>query len=191
MMELNKDIEDRHSYPLMPQEHRWIYNKLSVAEVLGYSCGPSGQEIKTPGTYCIRPIMNFAGYGNGGVEKFQTNQTQKSIAQPDYRAGYFWCEWFNGWHGWTSFTDDEPVFETGGFEANDQIRLKFNHAPTIEMPDSLKGISKYMLIEHIGGKIIEVSPRHEEFRYDPPRPLMYKIHDEENGFRWETKYFNT
>jgi len=146
----------------MPQEHRWIYNKLTVAERMGYECGPSGTPITKPGFYCVRPIMSCAGYGSGGFLKFHAKQTQKGITQPEYKPGYFWCKWFEGWHGWTDFTDDVPVYECGGRYCNNEMILQ--HRPPIsltELPEQLKVISKHMLVEHIGGKIIEVSPRHQ------------------------------
>jgi len=173
MIELSKDIEDRYSYPLMPQEHRWIYNKLTVAEIFGHDCGPAGTPISKPGFYCQRPIMSCAGMGAGGFLKFHAKQTQTGIAQPEYKPGYFWSEWFEGWHGWTSFTDDVPFYECGGRYCNGEIL--FQHRPPIsltELPEQLKGISKHMLVEHIGGKIIEVSPRHEEMLNNPIDKLL-------------------
>lgn len=167
MMEFDKNIEDRYSYPLCPQEHRWIYNKLTVAEIFGYDCGPAGTPISKPGFYCQRPIMCSAGSGVGGFLKFHAKQTQSNITQPEYKPGYFWSEWFEGWHGWTDFTDDEPVYETGGRFHNGEIILQ--HKPLIsltELPEQLRGISKHMLVEHIGGKIIEVSPRHQLITYN-------------------------
>jgi len=157
----------------MPQEHRWIYNKLTVAEIFGYDCGPSGTPIKKPGFYCQRPIMSCDGYGSGGFLKFHAKQTQTGIAQPDNKPGYFWCEWFEGWHGWTDFTDDVPFYESGGRYAKGEIILQ--HRPPFsftELPELLRGISKYMLLEHIGGNIIEVSPRHQGIVYNPLDKLL-------------------
>lgn len=172
MIELNKNIEDRYSYPLMPLEHRWIYNKLTIAETFGYDCGPSGTPITKPGFYCQRPIMSCAGYGDGGFLKFHAKQIQSDIPQPKYKPGYFWCEWFEGWHGWTSFTDDEPIYECGGRYANNEMILQHKTPISLELPDQLKGISKYMLVEHIGGNIIEISPRHEEMVHNTIDTLL-------------------
>jgi len=173
MMELDKNIDDRYSYPLCPQEHRWIYNKLTVAEILGYNCGPSGTPITKPGFYCVRPIMNCAGLGIGGFLKFHAKPTQKGVAQPEHRPGYFWCEWFEGWHAFTNFTDDVPFYECGGYFHDGEIIIQ--HRPPIslpELPEQFRGISKHMLVEHIGGKIIEVSPRHDNMPNNPLDKLL-------------------
>jgi len=177
MMEFSQFMDDRYTYPLMPQEHRWIYNKLTVAEVFGYDCGPAGTPIKKPGFYCQRPMMSCAGYGAGGFLKFHAKQTQAGITQPELKPGYFWSEWFEGWHGWTDFTDDEPFYECGGRYNNGEIILQ--HRPPIsftELPEQLRGISKHMLVEHLGGKIIEVSPRNQEMVHNSLDKLLSGLH---------------
>jgi len=196
MMELHKDIEDRHSYPLCPQEHRWIYNKLTVAEMFGHDCGPSGTRITKPGFYCLRPMMNCAGLGIGGFFKFEAKATQKGITQPEHKPGYFWTEWFDGWHAFTNYTDDKPIYECGGHFYNGEIIMRHNAPFSLALPEQLKGISKYMLIEHIGGKIIEVSPRHDSMpnnpiagllngaRVVPTKYVQYPNPDDEFGYCW-------
>lgn len=184
MMELDKNIQDSYSYPLCPQEHRWIYNKLSVAERMGYYCGPSGSIIEKPGFYCMRPVMGCAGYGSGGFLKFHARQTQIGIEQPPYRAGYFWCEWFNGWHGWTNFTNDVSVYECGGIPTHNKIILRYNTIITFkELPESFRNISRHMVVEHIGGNLIEVGPRHQIINQATGPKTM--IHESEDfGVRW-------
>lgn len=185
MLELNKNIEDRHSYPLCPREHRWIYNKLLLAEEMGYYCAPSGCFIKKPGLYCMRPIMGFAGNGEGGFLKFHAKQNQTGIEQPLYRAGYFWCEWFTGWHAWTNFVNDKPVFECGGVLINNELIMKYDtNTTTIELPESLKGISKNMLVEHIGGHIIEVAPRRMVHETNKEPTKMTQVPDDIIGVCW-------
>jgi len=194
MMNLDKNIDDRYSYPLCPQEHRWIYNKLSVAEMFGYYCGPSGTPITKPGFYCIRPIMNSAGDGIGGFLKFHARQTQTGITQPEYKPGYFWMEWFDGWVGWTDFTNDEPVYEHGGRIFNNELILQLTPPISLtELPEQLRGISKHLVVQHIGGKIIEASPRHGEMVYNQVDTLFTKprIHTkyvlepyEDFGYYW-------
>jgi len=185
MMEFNKDLEDRYTYPLMPQEHRWIYNKLSVAEMMGYNCCPLGTPIKKPGFYCIRPVMACAGQGSGGFLKFHAKQTQTGIDQPEYRAGYFWCEWFTGWHAWTNFVNDEPVYECGGRLHNNEIIMQYKSNITFEeLPESLRGISKYMVLEHIEGSVIEISPRQMTIEYNYTPTKMVQETSEEFGNEW-------
>ena len=187
MIELKKFIDDRDSYPLCPQEYRWIYNKLSVAEIMEYYCGPSGAIIKKQGFYCVRPIMSFAGRGSGGLMKFESIFENGKLTQPLYRPGYFWCEWFDGLHGWTDFTYDKPVYESSGFEVGDNLHMKYHYEDIVykEMPEQFKGISKHLVIEHIGRKVIEVSPRHSNRVF----PQLVKIYDDENDgfYSWEVK----
>lgn len=189
MMNLNKLTNDYQTYPHCPLEHRWIYNKLSVAEAMGYNCGPCGMEIQKEGYYCIRPIMNFLGNGEGGVLKFHAIRgTNGKIIQPEAYAGYFWCEWFKGWQGWTDFTNDISVFEHGAFELNDRLILKFPGVITYkELPEVFKGISKYMLVEHIGGHIIEVAPRHTIYLHPHNTADLVKqkfMGEDEEWYRW-------
>ena len=187
IIDLNKHTDDRDSYLLCPQEHRWIYNKLTVAETMGYNCGPNGALIRKLGTYCFRPIMSFAGRGSGGIMKFQCEFKNGEFTQPPYRPGYFWCEWFDGLHGWTDFTDDVPVYESCGFEVGNELKMKYNYKDIVykEMPEQFKGISKHLVIEHIGSKVIEVSPRHA----DKVFPQLVKVYDDENDgfYSWDVK----
>ncbi len=164
MIDLPSDIDDRDAYPLVPQSDRWIFNKLILAERLGYNCGPSGTFINTPGLYCIRPIMGSQGRGrDGGFFKFEVKLRDNILVQPPYRSGYFWCEWFDGRHAWTDFTNDVVVFESGGPEVDGVLHIKYGLPPRFtELPLFLQNMSKHMLVEHIGDKIIEVAPRHAE-----------------------------
>lgn len=85
-------IDDDELYNLYPHHRKW-FNKLWLAEQLGYNCGPSGLAPKQDGVYVVRPIMNLSGMGVGA--------TVKEIKAGDSRqvpAGYFWCEYFDGPH---------------------------------------------------------------------------------------------
>lgn len=159
MIDLPKEIEDRHSYPLVAPEYRWIYNKLAVAEKFGYRCAPSGTPMTQVGWYCIRPIYNAAGAGFGGHIKFFFDGQK----QPDHIPGWFWCEWFNGYHEWCDYTDDQPVQAVGGHLQGNELRWAFAPPRIPVLPQVLQGISKHLLVESIGGNIIEISPRHQVF----------------------------
>lgn len=159
MMEFDKNLDDRYSYPLMPVEDRWIYNKLITAEKLGHHCGPSGTPIDKPGKYVQRAIMNCAGEGFGGVLFFDIDNDLNR--QPAHAAGYFWCERFEGLHSWTAFENDLPVDECQGDSSGDRFDfiVRREDFGTPILPPLFQGISKHMQIESIGGKIIEASPR--------------------------------
>ena len=150
-------IFDYHSYLLMPIEDRWIYNKLQLAERLGYNCAPVGT-VPPEGTYCVRPIYSMLGEGTGGFYQVTTTAAQPHINEPH---GYFWCDWFDGEHFWTQYINDVPVHASRNHMVADVLTsVSFDLAnDAIPMPLFLQGISRYMLIEAIGDKIIEASPR--------------------------------
>lgn len=146
-------------YNLLPQKDRWIFNKLELSERLGYTCGPIGVP-PPPGVYCVRPIINIIGPGFGGFFKIDTiqNKNDRNIKAP---IGYFWTEWFEGTENWTHYINDiahsttrNPVID------NVLIQGKVEKGGP-DLPDMLKGISRYMLVQHMGddNKIIEVGPR--------------------------------
>jgi len=151
--------DDRDLWHMMPVEDRWIMNKLNVAVVQGIDAAPVGVRIIKPGAYCIRPIMNTAGRGTGGVTKFNAINTQQGVTQPDYTPGWFWTPWLDGHHAWTEYINNTPVRQTGGYEVNGYLRSKEEN-PDIQLPEVFHNISRYMMAENIDGVIIEVSPRH-------------------------------
>lgn len=162
MIDLDKDIEDRAAYPLVEQRERWIFNKLTLAERLGYLCGPSGVDAPA-GTYCIRPVMNVAGMGIGGVLKAKTDGRVEGLP---YMPGYFWCQWFEGEHRWTIYTDDVPLDECyGDSSLGDRFDYEWrtSNFGAPPLPVFLQGISKHLMVETIGDHIIEISPRHVQY----------------------------
>lgn len=180
MVELPADIDDADAYHRLPQEYRWIMNKLAVAERTGRYCGPIGAPIELAGTYCLRPAYNFEGNGEGGVIRFEARQGEDGIEQPEHLPGWFWCEWLDGHHAWTDFTDHEPVLQIGGDEQDGFLVNEVEEITFSKIPKMFRNISKHLVIEHIGGMIIEVSPRHQVPNYD-----MRKIY-KSRGFEWKS-----
>lgn len=152
-------IFDYQSYPLIPEADRWIFNKLQLAERLGYECGPIGT-VAPFGDYCVRPIYSMLGEATGGFYKITIDAIKPHINEPH---GYFWCEWFDGDHMWTQYINDVPAHASRNRvdpTTNVLSSVSFDLVnDAIVMPDFLKGISRYMLIEAIGDNIIECSPR--------------------------------
>ena len=151
--------DDRDIWPIMPIEDRWIMNKLNVAVTQGIDAAPIGVRITKPGAYCVRPMMNTAGRGMGGVMKFNAVSTQQGITQPEERPGWFWTPWLDGHHTWTEYINDLPVRQSGGYEVKGILRSK-EEKPNIQLPEVFHNISRYITAESIDGVIIEVSPRH-------------------------------
>ena len=154
-----------------PLRDRWVFNKLTISERMGYRCGPAGSPITVAGKYCYRPIYNCAGNGLGGVLEWTAETTTDpddgetiigGITQPPFAAGYFWCEWFDGDQLWTDFTNDAPVLEC--YETSRTTRrIDYAYRTSnfaISVPSQLANLSTHLLIESIGGNIIEAAPRH-------------------------------
>jgi hypothetical protein len=86
------DLEEYELWDFYPQLHHW-FNKLWLAEQLGYKCGPSGYAPKKSGEYIVRPIYNLAGMGLG-ASKTHILAGDRSCVPP----GSFWCEYFDEPH---------------------------------------------------------------------------------------------
>ncbi len=84
--------DDTDAWLAYPQHRNW-FNKLFVAEKMGYTCGPCGLAPQKSDYYVVRPIYNLAGMGLGASVKW-INAGDKSVVPP----GYFWCEYFKGFH---------------------------------------------------------------------------------------------
>lgn len=154
-------LYDYQIYPLVDQADKWILNKLHLAEALGYSCGPIG--VPPPdGRYCLRPMNSVRGLGAGGFFDV-TVDTARGMFMP-ILPGYFWSEWFDGEHRFTHFINDVAVHSSANPVTNGTMRTRGNtkfgvldHAVTL--PPFLVGKSRYLLIESLDDKIIEVAFR--------------------------------
>ncbi len=83
--------EDQDCYRLFP-EHRWIYNKLLVAEKQGLDCAPHGIE---PQGYPVfsKPIYNLRGMG---METRVFGSADEYLVGRD--PGHMWCTLLDGEH---------------------------------------------------------------------------------------------
>lgn len=100
-------MTDEEAYVKYPAHHNW-FNKLYVAELFGYKCGPCGTAPTEDGTYIVRPIYNLSGMGAGAVVK-QIRAGNHSATPP----GYFWCEYLPGNHYSANYVWEND-FKTGG-----------------------------------------------------------------------------
>lgn len=85
-------MDDSEAYLKYPHHRKW-FNKLYLAEVMKYKCGPSGIPPQEDGTYIIRPIYNILGMGLGARLEFI-----KAGDNTKVEPGYFWCEYISGKH---------------------------------------------------------------------------------------------
>jgi len=200
--------KDRTLYHKLPAKDRWIFNKLEICERFGYGpYGPCGTPMPA-GTYCVRPIINLLGMAHGGFFK-------KIVKDGGYvnMSGYMWTQWETGNRTWVEYVDDKVSSANVqvAWDENMQVE-RFMELPADKanpMPDILKGISRYMLVEYLGNVVIDIGPRHlseepkesiiRDYRkYDPMYELefhkdkigyypvyMKRIQYENKGYGWE------
>ena len=172
---------------ILPQ-HLWIYNKLILSQELGYTCGPAGLEVPSPGFYVIRPIMNLMGMGRYSRIEHIEESTEH------LHPGEFWCEVFEGDHISVDYEYHEdrtgcyPEYACdhsvdyhvkrqrlavkGTKHSTDLYKFTKWEKVDIEIPYpkilTTKGLYRYGWIncEFIGDKLIEVQfRRNPDFRY--------------------------
>jgi hypothetical protein len=158
---------DQEAWVAYPKHHNW-FNKLWVSEKLGYKCGPGGTAPKTSGWYVIRPTYNLSGMGVGAKKEFIKAGDLTAV-----RAGYFWCEWFEGTHYSATFKfvhDIKPRWDVVScWEGNSnpvmlqQFREWYRTEPeeVPHVPWALNELSDVGIInvEFKGDKVIEVHLR--------------------------------
>ena len=82
--------EDFEAWEKYPQHHKW-FDKLYLAELMGYKCGPTGTAPDVTDHYVVRPIYNLSGMGVGAkIVKIDAGDFTK------VPPGYFWCEFMPG-----------------------------------------------------------------------------------------------
>lgn len=149
-------------------EDLWVYNKLQLSQVLGYTCGPAGLEVPKPGFYVIRPAINFMGMGRYS----RVEEIRKSTEH--IHPGSFWCEVFEGEHLSVDFQNKEPKLIVKG-NRNEMDKLyRWSLWETVErvveFPEVLNDIAtrhEWINCEFIGGKLIEVHlRRNPDFRHN-------------------------
>ncbi len=62
-------MDDDDAYKKYQKHHKW-FNKLYLAESLGYNCGPCGLAPDVSGWYMVRPIYNLYGMGAFAEKKW-------------------------------------------------------------------------------------------------------------------------
>lgn len=209
MIVLPPYLYDREIYHQISPSKRLFMNKLWLSEQLGYVCGPTGVAPPKGADLCVRPIMNIFGGGEGGFYWFNSESPQ-DIEGLKNDPGYFWCERFDGVITYTEFINDVPVFSESAV-TKDRINHWKKTTRHIVMPDFIKGISRYVLLEAIGNKVIEVSWRLmgvnarqeviEDYRtIDPtyaPTGIRFGLFDSimvkadtthERGWKWADRY---
>lgn len=149
-----------------PQD-RYVYDRLLLASMLGYVCGPAGVPVPRPGTYMVKPITNILGMGVGATVRHLERSTD------DLAAGYFWMEMFYGEHLSIDVYDGTVGCVYQGISDGRGRFLAWVRLPNIreeQVPAFVWDLSKkYGAVnyETIGGRVIEAhlrpSPDHLKY----------------------------
>ena len=203
-------MTDEDAWIKYPQHHKW-FNKLWVAETMGYKCGPAGVDIIEKGKYVVRPIYNLDGMGI----KARVVELEKGNPYNKVTAGEFWCEYLAGPHYSANYVW-EPNHITGGqwrgiscwegtnapndlskfstWKRSKYIPLIMTHMiPEFKKLHDVKNIN----VEWKSNKIIEVHLRHsDDPDYNTLIPVWSsdlgpkKAHYEKCGFDFISSYDN-
>lgn len=153
------DCDAWKAYP----EHRHWFNKLWLATIMGYRCGPCGVAPDVTGEYCVRPIYNLCGMGVGAQLKVISAGDTTQVP-----PGYFWTEWFDGVHKTVDYVWDDnrwrPTNCWIGINKPENLSRFVRWDKTNEcMPaplymNTLSDV-EHINIEFIGSKVVEVHLR--------------------------------
>ena len=145
----------------------WVYNKLFLSRVLGYTCGPIGTKVPKPDFYIVRPSFNLLGMGRFARREWIENETD------DFHPSEFWCEIFEGDHlSVDYYKKHSELVVLGTRDASDpyykwkkwqkiDCEIKFP-----EILNELKGDYDWINCEFINGNLIEVHfRRNPDFRH--------------------------
>lgn len=178
-------LEGYKEYSNILPEDLWVYNKLQLSRILGYTCGPVGVDVPKSDFYIIRPSINFLGMGINARIEWVERSTDT------YHPGEFWCEIFKGEHLSVDFKDKKAELVVKGVRTAEKPLYKWEKwekiDKKIEFPSILNdliGNYKWINCEFIGERLIEVHiRRNPDFRYnnsvaipvwDDKKPENYK-----------------
>lgn len=158
-----EDLEDYELWYKYKHHRKW-FNKLYVADTLGYYCGPCGTAPSISDKYVIRPCYNLAGMGLG-AKVVHIEAKDRSATPP----GYFWCRYFSGDHYSVSYRWEQdfwqPIHAWIGYNSEDNltkftrwIRTTTNIPAVPSQFDCLSDVSG-INIEFKDDKVIEVHLR--------------------------------
>ena len=158
--------DDPDCWDLFPQ-HRWIYDKLKIAESQGLPCGPHGV---TPPRFPVfsKPLINLKGMGVGSRVIASAEDLEQSS-----QAGHMWMELLQGTHVSTdcAVVEGKAVWcrhATGVPWIAGMFKHWTVHADVMPELDTylsawvakhMQGYTGMMNFETIGGRIIEAHLR--------------------------------
>jgi len=148
----------------------WIYNKLQLSRILGYTCGPVGAQVPKSDFYIVRPVINFLGMSRFARIEWIEDTTDH------YHPGEFWCEIFKGEHLSVDFRNQKAELVVMGTKSKENPLYKWEkwekldkNDKKIEFPSilsNLYGNYEWINCEFIDKNLIEVHlRRNPDFRY--------------------------
>ena len=156
-------MDDFQAWQKYPYLRTW-FNKLHVAESMGYYSGPGGVAPEASGYYCVRPIYNLDGM-SVGARKQWIEAGDRTGVEP----GYFWCEWFDGDQYSITYKSDDlyGYKQKSCFKAERDVDRLFRFKrwtrseEQISMPFRLEDEfmfsgTEFVNIEMINNKVIEI-----------------------------------
>jgi hypothetical protein len=160
-LDVNDEWNHIHSSDL------WVYNKLFLSRILGYTCGPVGTTVPESDFYIVRPSFNLLGMGRLARKEWIEKSTNH------FHPAEFWCEIFTGDHLSVDFYQQKAELVILGTKSENDPLYKWKTWEKInkevEFPEilkQLKGNYDYINCEFIGNKLIEVHFRQNpDFRY--------------------------
>ena len=164
----NMYLEGNEEWNRIHSEDLWVYNKLILSRVLGYTCGPVGTSVPKPDFYIVRPSMNLLGMGRYARKEYIYKYTDS------YHPSEFWCELFEGDHISVDYQNKEQRLTVLGTrdEMNPLYKWDMWEKIDIKVPypkilEKLKGNYEWINCEFIGNRLIEVHFRQNpDFRYE-------------------------
>lgn len=160
-------LEVQEEYNFIHPQDLWVYNKLQLSRILGYTCGPAGMKVPKSDSYIIRPSINFMGMGR--LSRIETLKNSTEHLHP----AEFWCEIFKGDHISVDFYKKEAKLVVKGTRNTQDPLYKWKKWEKIDknvnFPAILENLTEnydWINCEFIGDKLIEVHFRQNpDFRY--------------------------
>lgn len=155
-------VDDKDVWGNIHPDDLWIYDKLIVAKKAGHCAGPAGIPVPRADWYIVRPITNIRMMSRGASKMYLTPEDD---TVPD---GYFWCELFSGDHISVDYHYGIQSTTVQGFRDSDRLD-RFCKWSRIELampfPKILRDLHlpyKWINVEYIGGRIIEIHTRYND-----------------------------
>lgn len=154
-------ITDEEAWQSVPFNHKWVFNKLTIAQLSGINANLREIPVPKESTYIIRPIYNLSGMGLGAKEVYLIPESTERKTP----LGFFWSEKIEGTHLSVDYKGIKPILTVKGTYSTLNYwdkweRVDNSLAP--KLPKWLEDVSVYypvVNVEYIDGRAIEVHLR--------------------------------